>query len=174
MLIETERLIIRDLQSEDGEIFAAMAKDGSLKAIGFDESCNDWITKWISEAKQFAERDDPYKDYLAYTITLKKDHKVIGSVGCSYYEDLREIGITYFIGANYRNTGYAVEAVRAYTKYFFTRYHIKKMIATVRAENVSSCRVVEKANFLLSEKKMYRDLNDCKKELYHFYERSSL
>lgn len=95
---------------------------------------------------------------------------MIGSVGCSYYEDLKEIGITYFIGSHYRNNGYAVEAVRAYIDYFFNNYDTKKMLATVRAENVASCKVVEKAGFTLIEKKMYRDINDEQDELYHFYE----
>ena len=44
------------------------------------------------------------------------------------------------------------------------------MIATVRAENISSWKVVEKAEFTLNEKRMYKDLNDDKEELYHFYE----
>ena len=34
----------------------------------------------------------------------------------SYYEDLQKIGITYFIGAQYRNNGYAAEAAKAYTQ----------------------------------------------------------
>lgn len=169
MLIETQRLIIRDLKAEDGETFVAMASDGSLNDIGFDNGCGDWMTDWIAEAIQFADRNDPYTDYLAYTITLK-NNEVIGSVGCSYYEDLDEVGVTYFIGANYRNSGYAVEAVMAYTEYFFACYDIKKMIATVRADNAPSCHVVEKANFVLTEKKLYKDLNDSKAELYHFYE----
>lgn len=78
------------------------------------------MADWITEAKQFATRNNPCKDYLAYVITLKNENKVIGSVGCSYYEDLKEVGITYFIGAQYRNHGYAVEAVQTYTKYFLT------------------------------------------------------
>lgn len=36
MLIETERLVIRDVTEEDGPAFAEMAADGSLKDIGFD------------------------------------------------------------------------------------------------------------------------------------------
>lgn len=44
------------------------------------------------------------------------------------------------------------------------------MIATIRAENVSSWKVIEKADFLLTEKKMYKDLNDSEEEMYHFYE----
>lgn len=170
MLIETQRLIIRDLKSEDEKAFVEMASDGSLNDIGFDESCGTWMTAWITEAQQFAIRNNPRKDYLAYVITLKNENEVIGSVGCSYYEDLNEVGITYFIGAQYRNAGYAVEAVQAYTKYFFSNYDIQKMIATIRAENVPSWKVVEKVDFLLTEKKMYRDLNDSKEEMYHFYE----
>lgn len=95
---------------------------------------------------------------------------VIGSVGCSYYEDLQKTGITYFIGAQYRNNGYAVEAVQAYTDYFFNHYHAKRMIATVRDENIASWNVLKKVGFILSEKRMYKDLNDDEEKLYRFYE----
>ena len=119
MQIETQRLLIRDVKTEDAKLFAIMA--------------------------------------------------VVGSVGCSYYEDFQEIGITYFIGAQYRNNGYAVEAVRAYTKYFLNHYHVKRMIATVRDENIASWKVMEKAGFTLIEKRMYKDLNDDNEKLYRFY-----
>ena len=154
MLIETQRLIIRDLKLEDEKVFVEMASDGSLNDVGFDDSCGGWMAEWITEAKQFAIRNNPCKDYLVYVITLKNNNKVIGAVGCSYYEDLQEVGITYFIGAQYRNNGYAVEAVKAYTRYFFNHYSVQKMIATVREENISSWKVIEKAGFVLNEKKM--------------------
>ena len=170
MLIETQRLIIRDLKTEDAILFAEMAADGSLNDVGFDRDCGNWIMEWINEAKDFAFRDNPDMDYLAYTITLKEGNIVIGSIGCSYYEDLQETGITYFIGVQYRNNGYAVEAAGAYTEYFFKHYNVPKMIATVRTENISSWKVVEKAGFTLIEKRMYKDLNDDKEERYHFYE----
>lgn len=170
MKIETQRLAIRDLQSDDEKFFVEMASDGSLNDIGFDENCGEWMAEWITEAKQFAVRNNPKMDYLAYAVTLKDENIVIGSVGCSYYEDLDEVGITYFIGADYRNSGYAIEAVKAYINYFFNNYDLQKMIATVRAENISSWKVVEKAGFALTEKKMYKDLNDAEEEMYHFYE----
>ena len=170
MLIETERLIIRDVETEDGTYFAEMASDGSLNDCGLDKDCHRWMTEWVSEAKELSIRDNPKMDWLAYTITLKNKNIIVGSIGCSYYDDLEEIGITYFIGAQYRNNGYASEAIRAYVKYFFAHYDVQKMIATVRDENVSSCKAVEKAGFRLIEKRMYKDLNDDKEELYHFYE----
>lgn len=122
MQIETKRLLIRDVKTNDAVPFAIMAADGTLNDCGFDNDCSNWIT----EAKDFALRDNPNMDYLAYTIILKDGAAVVGSVGCSYYEDLRETGITYFVGAQYRNNGYAVEAVKAYTEYFLKNYNAKK------------------------------------------------
>lgn len=170
MQIETQRLLIRDVKTEDEIPFAEMAADGSLNDCGFDKDCGSWITKWIAEAKDFAFRDDPDMDYLAYTITLKDETVVVGSIGCSFYEEFQETGITYFIGAKYRNNGYAVEVVKAYMEYFLDHYNAKRMIATVRNDNVASWKVIEKAGFILINKRMYKDLNDDIEKLYRFYE----
>ena len=90
-------------------------------------------------------------------------------MGCSYYDDLREIGIVYFIGASYRNRGYAVEAAKAYTAYFFNHYNLPRLIATIREENPASWKTAEKAGFRFIERKMYKDINDDNEELYRFY-----
>ena len=169
MKIETKRLLIRTLRIDDKKAFVEMAADGSLKEIGFSKDCGNWIANWIVEAKELTKKDNPRTEYLAYVITLKEEKTVIGSVGCSYYEDLQETGITYFIGTQYRNHGYAIEAVQAYAQYFLQNYHISQMIATVKEENVASWKVIERAGFQLTEKKMYKDLNDEKAELYRFY-----
>lgn len=170
MRIETKRLLIRDLKTDDAIPFIEMAADGSLKDIGFDKDCSRWMAKWIAEAKEFAVKDNPHADYLAYAVTLKNKKTVIGSVGCSYYEDLQETGAAYFIGAKYRNHGYAVEAVKAYIAYLFHHYSMSKIIATIKEENTASRKVIEKAGFIMTAKKMYRDLNDDKEEPYCFYE----
>ena len=111
MQIETKRLLIRDVKTNDAVPFAIMTTGG----------------------------------------TLNDGAEVVGSVGCSYYEDLRETGSTYFVGAQYRNNGYAVEAVKAYTEYFLKYYNAKRIIATVRNENVPSWKVIEKARYILLE-----------------------
>lgn len=170
MRIETDRLIIRSIEHGDERAYADMAKDGSLLDIGFDINCSEWMENWIGEALLMDEIDDPRKDYIAYTICLKRDGIIIGSVGCSYYNDLKQTGITFFIGQKYRRNGYAVESVQAYIKYFFAHYPIKKLIATVREENIASWKTIEKASFQLVERKMYQDIDDEKEQLYRFYE----
>lgn len=51
MQIETQRLLIRDIETDDAIPFAIMAADGTLNDCGFDKDCRSWITKWITEAK---------------------------------------------------------------------------------------------------------------------------
>ena len=173
MIIETERLLIRVLNPDDATPFIEMASDGSLNDVGFTTDCKRWMTDWIKEAKKLTDIDNPTLEYLAYAIETKEDKQVIGSVGCSYYEDIREIGITYFIGAKHRRKGYAVEAVSAYVKYFSVHYGTDKLIATIKDTNKPSWKVAEKVGFTLSEKKMYKDINDEKPELYRFYEKQT-
>lgn len=87
----------------------------------------------MAEARRLAAHDDPAEEYLAYTMELKDNHEVIGSVGCSYYVDL------------------------------------EKIIATIREDNAPSWKAIEKAGFLLTEQRPYRDLGDEEELIYRFY-----
>ncbi|MBR5419656.1 MAG: GNAT family N-acetyltransferase [Lachnospiraceae bacterium] len=169
MHIESERLIIRSVQRGDEKVFAEMAKDGSLSEIGFDENCSEWIGDWIKEAVELDEKDDPRVDYIALSVCIKEDGRVIGSVGSTYYEDAARIGICYFIGTEYRNKGYASEAVEAYLRYFFEHYNEDEIAAVILAGNALSCKTAEKAGFVLNSIRMYKDIYDDKEELYCFY-----
>lgn len=170
MRLVTDRLIIQGFKQEDEKAYVEMALDGSLNDIFGDcKECNKWMLGWIKEAIELDKKNNPYKEYLAYAILEKKSNKVIGSVGCSYYEDLKQVGITYFIGRIYRGKGYAAEASKAYAKYFLESYDSSEIIATIRIENEASCRTIERVGFLLHETRLYKDINDSKEQQYNFY-----
>lgn len=170
MRIETKRLIIRSLKPDDEQAFIKMASDGSLTEIFGDCSeCSQWMGTWIREAMQLETENNPNKAYLAYSIECKTNNEVIGSVGCSYYEDLDQIGITYFTGADYRCRGYMTEAVKGYVQYFFQNYNAAAIFATVKAENKASCRTLEKSGFHLYETRPYQDLYDETAKISNFY-----
>lgn len=171
MEIITERLIIRCLKPEDKSAFIEMASDGSLHEIFGDcRECGKWMGGWIQEAIQFEQENNPKKDYLAYAVVNKKDGIVIGSVGCSYYQDLGETGLTYFIGSAYRRQGFASEAAKAYTDYFLKNYNIDRITATAKADNPASCKTLERVGFRLLETRQYQDINDDAPHEYCFYE----
>ena len=169
MKIETQRLIIRSIQMGDEKALADMAKDGSLSELGFDEDCSRWIGERINEAIDLSMKDDPRVDYICSIICLKDDERVIGSVGNTYYEDTEKIGICYGIGAEYRQLGYASEAVKVYLEYFFDHYDEDEIIATISDDNTASCKTAEKVGFQLLDARMYKDIYDTEERLYRFY-----
>lgn len=173
MRLETKRLIIRSLLPEDEAAYIKMAADGSLHEIFGDCSdCQEWMGQWLQDAIQLDNADNPRREYLAYAVAEKESGQVIGSVGCSYYEDLHKTGITYFVGSDYRQKGYAAEAARTYADFFLKHYPYPEIIATIQTKNIPSCKVVEQAGFSLTETKRYKDINDEKEEIYNFYQKT--
>ena len=169
MRIETGRLIIRSIQEGDEIILADMAKDGSFSELGFDPECSQWIGEWIHEAIRLSVADNPRVDYICSIICLKVDERVIGSVGNTYFEDMGKIGICYGIGAEYRQLGYASEAVKAYLEFFFEHYDEDEIIANILNDNTASCKTAEKTGFQLLDARMYKDIYDTKERLYRLY-----
>lgn len=171
MRIETDRLIIRSLLQSDEAAFIEMASDGSLNDIFGDCSeCDKWMGKWIQESIELEAQNNPRHAYLAFAAAMKDSGQVIGSVGTSYYEDLRKIGVTYFLGAGFRGRGYMTEALRAFTAYFFEHYASDALFAAAAARNEASCRTLEQAGFVLTDMRMYQDMFDDTAEYTHFYE----
>ena len=123
----------------------------------------------VSFSQNLVQKDDPRADYLVYVIEDRRTGLSIGAVGCSFYRDMGKVGITYFVGAEFRDKGYALEAVKAYIRYYFEHYDENEMIATIREDNIPSWKVIEKAGFVLTEKRMYKDINDTNEKLYRFY-----
>jgi len=100
---------------------------------------------------------------------LKSTGEIIGNVGCTYFEDTDKIGVCYFAGADFRKKGYISEAVKAYVRYFFEHYNEDEIIAVIKEKNIQSWRTAERTGFKLLERKMYKDIDDEKEELYRFY-----
>ena len=173
MYIETDRLIIRDMELLDEAAYVEMASDGSLDEdifAGCSNKYHEWMRGWIAETIVLNQKDNPLQDYLAYSIVEKESQAVVGSIGCSYFDALDRVGLVYFIGAKYRKKGYAAEATVAYSHYFLEHYNIPKLIANIRTANHASCKTVEKAGYILVETKMYKDVIDTAEKLYSFYE----
>lgn len=170
MKIETERLIIRSLTPADEQAFIEMASDGSLTEIYGDCSeCHKWMGQWIQESIQLEAANNPNHGYLAFVVEEKRSGQAIGSVGTSYYEDMREVGITYFVGAKFRCHGYMAEAVRAFTAYFFRHYDADTLFAATAVSNIASHKTLERAGFVVFDTKMYQDMFDDTPVLSHFY-----
>ena len=91
---------------------------------------------------------DPDKTF-AFAITL--DDKAIGSIGVFRKDNIHactaEMG--YYIAEPYWGKGYGTEAVRQVCRHVFDTTDIIRIFAEPFAHNIGSCRVLEKAGFVL-------------------------
>lgn len=170
MYLETDSLIIRSIQPEDEAAFIEMASDGSLTEIFGDCSqCHEWMGEFINEAMQLDKENNPFREYLAFVVEDKMSHEIMGSVGSSFYEDFKEVGVTYFIGAKHRGNGYAAQALSVLVEYLYANFEMDKLIATPSVYNIASCKTLERAGFVLVETKMYQDIYDESARMTHFF-----
>ena len=133
MWIQTDRLNIQDLKTADGIIFSGMASDDSLTEIWTDTRHPGWMEEWMEEARGLAARDAPAEEYLAYTVELKDNHEVIGSVGCTYYEDLEKIGNVRSLRAYYVYWAFEWDA---FIVHIGGPYFINELIAEPNTQNI--------------------------------------
>ena len=61
--------------------------------------------------------------------------------------------MTYFVDEDYAGKGYATEALKALYEWCISESDIPYMILTIDCENTASCKVAEKAQFELFEKR---------------------
>lgn len=149
-MLETGRLIITEFTPD----MAASVSEQSL-----DEANRRFLPDELFETEEIAAEviadlsalygttDGP----LVYPVLLKQEAQAAKHIGHVEAVPLEEGGweIGYHIGGAYTGHGYAAEAVRAFVPVMLERLGIDEMCGVCHAENVASCRVLERAGFSL-------------------------
>jgi ribosomal-protein-alanine N-acetyltransferase len=132
---ETPRLLIRELQTGEGE---AVFKTSTFSELGAES--------YVEEARLESEKAPRSVFYLG--IVQKESQKLIGCLEYQVFDPYHLIGeIGYWIGPQFQKQGFATEAVQAMTKYFFRHFKVERIQATSAPENSFSHRVLEKAGY---------------------------
>ena len=86
-------------------------------------------------------------DTFAFAVTV--DEKVIGSIGAFRQANIhnRTAELGYYISEEYWGKGITTEAVKQFCDYVFTNTDIIRIFAEPFADNIGSCRVLEKVGF---------------------------
>ena len=125
---------------------------------------------WIEEAVEYDKRDNPEMIIWHIQFVSRKTIELLVRLGVHGTMILSKQVLHIFLGKEYRGKGYALESLKAYIEYFFKQYQINKIIATIRDDNINSWKLLEKTDFYLCEKKMWKDYDDSKECMYRFYE----
>jgi RimJ/RimL family protein N-acetyltransferase len=145
MKTETERLIITEFTPEMAESVHLNSLDADNREFQSDEvfeTIGDALST-ISELISFYERTD---SPLVYAVLLKSGEQ-IGHIQSIPIDNGWEVG--YHISKAHTRKGYATEAIKAFLPVVMRRLKISEIYGICRADNIASCRVLEKSGFAL-------------------------
>lgn len=148
-MIPTSRLLLRPFSPADVPKLLVMSHEDGLRR---------WIPDQVYRDEHHAEQvcraliaytdqqPDPGSRPFVLGIEHAETHELIGHVGLSPARGSVEIG--YAIEQRLQGSGLATEAVRAMSEWALTELALREVLGIVAADNLPSCRVLEKAGFV--------------------------
>jgi len=142
-LIETERLVLRELAAADAAFVIEL-----LNAPDFIANIGDRGVRTLDEARAYVETG-PAVGYATYghhmwRVERKADGAVIGMCGLIKRDTLEHVDVGYAFLPAYRGKGYAHEAAAASMAYGRQALGIDTIVAIVKPGNRASAKVLER------------------------------
>lgn len=142
-ILKTERLILRQLTTDDAEFIL-----GLLNEPSFIRNIGDRNVRTIDDACAYI-LNGPVTSYAKngfglYLVQLKETGESIGMCGLIKRDTLDDVDIGYALLPRYWSKGYAVEAARATMAYGKDVIGLKRLVGIVDPTNEGSIRVLEK------------------------------
>lgn len=142
IVIETDRLILREITLDDKEAMFKLHSDPAVQKYTGEP-----VVESIEEMEQaIATRIIDHKKYGfgRWATFLKDGMQFVGWAGLAYLPEFDEIDLGYRFLPEYWGSGIATEASRAILDYGFDTLKIKRIIAIALKEHKASIRVMEK------------------------------
>ena len=142
-ILETDRLLLRQLTTDDSEFILELLNDPS-----FIRNIGDRNVRTIDEAGAYIMKG-PVASYAKngfglYLVLLKETNESIGMCGLIKRDGLEDVDIGYALLPRFWSKGYAVEAAQATKMYAKDEVGLKRIVAIVDPANQGSIRVLEK------------------------------
>ena len=145
--LETERLLLQQVQDQDADDLFILRSDQTLMRF-IDRP----LASSIADAQQLVQKihDSLIRnDGITWTITLKPDPGLIGTIGFWRIEKENyraEIG--YMLAVKWQDKGIMSEAMKEVLKYGFKEMNLHSVEANVNPANEASIRLLEKNQFI--------------------------
>lgn len=142
MILKTERLILRELRTEDFDALYEILSDAETMRhypAPFDAPK---VQKWIARNQQRYQEDG----FGLWAVLLKDGGTFIGECGITmqniHGQMLPEVG--YHIHKDHRRKGYAAEAAKACIDFAFEHYDFEKVYSYMKYTNIPSQKTAMK------------------------------
>jgi [ribosomal protein S5]-alanine N-acetyltransferase len=140
------RCVVRSFRPDDAPSLARHANNRSIWINLRDQFPHPYsladAERWIREAAGL----EPQTHFA-----IAVDGAAAGAIGFHLKKDVRRLSaeIGYWLGEEFWGRGIATEALRAVTDYAIEHHGLTRIYAVPFAWNVASCRVLEKAGYVL-------------------------
>ncbi|WP_394242170.1 GNAT family N-acetyltransferase [Vibrio astriarenae] len=148
VIIETERLKLRQLCDCDWPLFQSLQSDPSVIELCFDKPSESEIKKNFES--RLPQWNIDSKHWLCLTILDRESQKKVGVTGFCLSEGVAEVG--YLLLPEFHGQGYATESLKAVLDWGNQLGAICGYQAVVTQGNTASERVLQKCGFYLSQK----------------------
>jgi [ribosomal protein S5]-alanine N-acetyltransferase len=161
MIIETERLLLRPLTTDDEEGLAAVLSDATAMRWYPHPFSREEVRQWIE--RQMGRY--PSGSGLLGLVE-KQTGKLIGDCGAVWQEveNQTELEVGYHVNRGRWNHGFATEAARVVIEDAFRRFEVGRVVSMIRPENGASRRVAEKNGLTVDRVVFWRNYETC---IYH-------
>lgn len=105
----------------------------------------------VEDAEEFIAAMNAADPTVTFPFAITIDDKAIGSIGAFRQNNIhsRTAEIGYYLGEPYWGKGYGTSAVTQLCEYIFQHTDIIRLYAETFADNIGSCRILEKCGFEL-------------------------
>ena len=139
MILETERLILREMTQEDYPALAEILQDREAM-FAYEHAFSDEETQaWLNRMLERYCTDG----YGLWAVVRKETGEMIGQCGLTRQrvEEREVLEIGYLFQRKHWKQGYAIEAARACKAYAFETLHADEVFSIVRDNNIASMNV---------------------------------
>ena len=159
MILETERLYLREMNQEDFHSLCEILQDEETMyayegAFGDDE-VQEWLDRQLSRYQKWK--------FGLWAVVLKETGEMIGQCGLTMqpWKETEVLEIGYLLNRRYWHRGYAIEAAKACKKYAFEVLKADEVCSIIRDTNTASCNVAVRNGMTIADAwtKYYRGID---------------
>lgn len=142
MVLETERLILREMTQADFPALCAVLQDGEVmyayEGAFSDGEAQAWLDKQIRNYREYG--------FGLWAVVLKESGKMIGQCGLTMqpYNGRSVLEVGYLFQKAYWHCGYAGEAAIACREYAFHTLNAEEVCSIIRDTNIPSQNVAKR------------------------------
>ena len=156
MILETERLYLREMNQFDFESLCKILQDEdtmyAYEGAFSDEEVHEWLDRQIARYQKWK--------FGLWAVILKETDEMIGQCGLTMqpWKEGEVLEIGYLFERTHWHNGYALEAANVCKKYAFETLNASEVCSIIRDTNVASQNVAVRNNMVVVDRwtKHYR------------------